>query len=755
MVNTKTKKTFPGKKEPKACGSWSSSITADMIAGGAVSFKDLVVEGDNIFWVESRPDEQGRYVVMRYSAGEDKKEEKIKNITPNGFSARSIIYSYGGGALAVSGDTVYFSNYNPATYPKTADQRIFKQSGGKMPEPITPEVFMSYGNGIIDENRKRMICVKEDHSVSDENGFPVVSIVAIDLEGEEPEKVLVPGRGPGNDFDSGTGYDFYSSPCLSPDGKKLAYLAWNFPRMPWDSNELWIADIKDGLPENHQKIAGNTSELFTEESIQQKIVERKCEPLDDDWFDQPQSLYQPQWSPCEKYLYFVSDVDNWWHIYRYDINKKEKKVEKVTCNAPENSEFGLPQWYMSMPTYDFLPDNKIVAAYNKEGEWHLAIFDPDKPGKFVSEDIELTGIKGFKAVATEISHVRVTASGQVIFIAGCYNHPTSVVSLDPKTWNCKVLHMSMKAKDFDDIRKYLATPVPIDYHTGTYMKDHSFAFYYYPKNPKYKASDDGEKPPLLLLAHGGPTAAAGTNLNLEIQYFTSRGIAVADVNYRGSNGYGREYRLSLYYNWGVYDRDDCVNCAKYLATEEAAEKIAAKREVEKEKIKPIDIERVLTRGGSAGGYLTLVLATFTDICKAGASYYGVSDLITLTEGTHKFEAHYLDEVTGPYPEERKKYMMRSPIYGLELLDTPLIFFQGEEDKVVPPEQSRKMFEAVKEKGVPTAYKPYANEQHGFRIAKNKKDSLEQEFYFYSRILDFEPADKPEEPVKIYNWPPNK
>ena len=717
MTQTKTKQSVPGSREPKPCGSWKSEITADMIVKGVVSFQDLVIDDDHIYWVESRPDEQGRYVVVGYLPG-----GKIKDITPHGFSARTTIYSYGGGAFAVSNGMVYFSNYDPVNDPKTGDQRIFKQAPGKRPTPITSHVFMSYGDGVIDKTRNRMICVKEDHTVP-VKGYPAVSIVGIDLEGENLEEVLVSGN------------DFYSSPCLSPDGKQLAYLTWNFPHMPWDSNELWVANInKDGLPGDKRKIAGDTSRLVPGESMQRKIAGSRCERLSKDFLYQPQSLFQPQWSPDGKYIYFVSDLDNWWNIYRCNTEEKELKAEKVTIKAPGKSEFGAPQWNLGMSTYAFLTKEKIAAAYNTAGEWHLAIIDTDTKD-FHTIKVELTDIEGIQSEATEISHVRTTSSGLVVFIAGSYNHPSSIVSLDPKSGQSKVLQKSMKdIETFLSIKDYLSKPSPIEYPTGSDMKDNSFAFYYYPENPGYKVPED-EKPPLLIIAHGGPTAAAATKLNFILQYFTSRGFSAADVNYRGSTGFGRKYRLSLYPEWGIYDRDDCVNCAKYLA---------------KEGETPIDIDRVLTRGGSAGGYLTIVLATFTDICKAGASYYGVSDLITLLENTHKFEADYLIELVGPYPDQKKRYMLRSPIYGLDLLDTPLIFFQGAEDPIVPPNQSKKIVDAIKDKGKPVAYIEFPNEQHGFRIAKDIKDSLEAEFYFYSQMLGFEPADKLP-PVNIYNW----
>ncbi|MCP4692741.1 MAG: S9 family peptidase [Desulfobacterales bacterium] len=701
---------------PRPNGSWKSPISSDMAAAGVVTFKDVAVDNDDVYWVECRPDEEGRHVVVRYAP-----DGETRDVTPRGFSARTIIYSYGGGAVEVSDGVVYFTNYDLAASPASRDQRVFRQAPGMRPAPITSRASTRYGDGVIDKKRNRLIIVKEDCTTL-VDGYPEGTIVGLDADGEKEAVTLASGA------------DFYSSPCLSPDGGRLAWLSWDFPHMPWDSNELWVADMaEDGSIRGKRRIAGDTSRMEPDESTRRRIEERGCKTAPGEFLQQPQALFQPRWSPDGKHLYFVSDLDNWWNIYRVDIDGIERGAEMITVNAPERSEFGAPRWVLGMSTYAFLSDATIIAAFTRSGEWRLAIVDVDSKD-FKEVKVELAGISGVKAEVTDISHVRAAASGKVVFIAGSPDHPASVVLFDPKSGACKVLRPGIKdMKKLSDVHAYFSRPRPVEYPTGSHMKETAHAFYYPPGNPDYE-TPEGEKPPLLLLAHGGPTSAAATTLSMTIQYFTSRGFAAADVNYRGSSGFGRKYRLSLYSNWGVYDRDDCVHCARYLAAMENG----------------IDPGRVLARGGSAGGYLTLALATYTDLLKGGASYYGVSDLIALLEHTHKFEAQYLATLVGPYPEERKRFMLRSPIHVLDLLDTPLIFFQGSDDPVVPPEQSIKMVNAMKEKGVPVAYIEYPNEQHGFRIAEDIKGSLEAEFYFYSQMLDFEPADE-SPPVEIDNW----
>ena len=497
----------------------------------------------------------------------------------------------------------------------------------------------------------------------------------------EPVNTLV-----GFDLDGGgaahvlvSGNDFYASPRISPDGLQLAWLTWNHPNMPWDGTELWVGQLRaDGSLGGTERVAGGVDE----------------------------SIFQPEWSP-DGVLYFVSDRTGWWNLYRWRDGRVEPVVEM-------EAEFGRPQWLFGMSTYAFASAGRIICAYTNQGAWRLA-----------SLDIATGGLDLIETPYTEIEYVR-AAPGRAVFLAGSPAEPTSVVQLDLATGQLDVLR---RASQVAVAPGYLSPPRAIEFPTEDGLTAH--AFFYAPRNVDYVAPP-GERPPLLVLSHGGPTSARFGTLDPEIQYWTSRGIAVLDVNYGGSTGYGRAYRQRLEGQWGVVDVNDCVNGARYLA---------GRGEV--------DGDRLIIRGGSAGGYTTLCALTFRDAFKAGASYYGVSDLEAMTRETHKFESRYLDRLVGPYPERKDLYRERSPVHFTDQLSCPVIFFQGLEDQVVPPNQAESMVEALRTRGLPVAYVPFEGEQHGFRRAENIKRAFDAELYFYSQVFGFELAN-PVEPVPIEN-----
>jgi dipeptidyl aminopeptidase/acylaminoacyl peptidase len=419
-----------------------------------------------------------------------------------------------------------------------------------------------------------------------------------------------------------------------------------------------------------------------------------------------ESIFQPQWSP-DGMLYFVSDRTGWWNLYRW----RDGRVEPV---VRMEAEFGVPQWIFGMSTYAFESKRRIICSYTQKEIWQLACIDT-VTGELKTIDTPFTEIGFLKAVP-----------GRAVFVAGSPNEPGSVVQLNLATRKLEVLRRS---SDVTIDPGFLSLPKSIDFPTVHGQR--AYGFFYPPKNRNY-AAPNGERPPLLVMTHGGPTAATSGTLNLGIQYWTSRGIAVMDVNYGGSSGYGRAYRQRLKGQWGIVDTDDCVNSARYLT-----------------KHFDVDDNRLVIRGGSAGGYTTLCALIFYNIFKAGASYYGISDLEALAKETHKFELHYLDQLIGPYPERRDLYKKRSPIHFAERLSCPVIFFQGLEDKIVPPNQAEMMFKMLREKGLPVAYVPFEKEQHGFRIAENIKRTFDAELYFYSRVFGFDLADSVE-PVHIEN-----
>ena len=473
--------------------------------------------------------------------------------------------------------------------------------------------------------------------------------------------------------------DFYSSPRLSPDGSQLAWLTWNHPNMPWNGTELWVGKLDDGGSVTEKEyIAGGVDE----------------------------SIFQPEWSP-DGVLYFVSDRTGWWNLYRL----KESKVEPL---CPLDAEFGQPQWVFGTRLFSFVSEKQIVCTYTKDGSDYLAMLDT------------ATGALGTIEVPfTTISQVQ-TAGDRVLFIGASSTDTTSIVSLELTTKRFEVLQRSREATVDAG---YISAPRAIEFPTEGGLIAHGN--FYPPQNQDYTAPEN-EKPPLLVMSHGGPTSSSSASLKYSIQYWTSRGIAVLDVNYGGSSGYGRAYRERLNGQWGIVDVDDCVNGARNLAAQDE-----------------VDGNRLAIRGGSAGGYTTLCALTFRDVFKVGASHYGISDLETLAKDTHKFESRYLDGLIGPYPEHRDLYIARSPIHFTDRLSCPMILFQGLEDKVVPPNQAEKMVEAVRAKKLPVAYLTFEGEQHGFRKAENIKRVLEAELYFYSKVFGFELAE-PVEPVHIEN-----
>ena len=636
-------------------GSWKSPITTALIVSGAVGLGQIALDGDDVYWVEMRPSEGGRMVIVRRG-----KDGESVDVTPAPFSARTRVHEYGGRAFLVSDGVVYFSNF--------ADQRLYRQEPGREPEAITVEESLRYADGVYDAGRGRLVCVREDHTL---DGEPVNTIAAIDARGDSLQEVLYSGS------------DFCAAPRLSPDGNSLAWLSWEHPNMPWDGTTLHVAAFdSEGRLGSAETVAGGPDE----------------------------SVLQPLWS-ADGDLHFVSDRSGWWNLYRWRNREVQPLLEM-------EAEFARPQWGFDPAAYGFLDDGRIACSYVERGTWNIGIIDP-RTGTLSRLDLPYS----------EMGRGELRAAGQrVVFSAGATDRPMSLMSLDADSGEITTLQ---KAHDLEVDAAYLSAPEAIEFETTDGRTAH--AFYYPPRNPDHVAPED-ERPPLLVKSHGGPTAAASTALDLGIQFWTSRGIGVVDVNYGGSTGYGTEYRRRLNGMWGVVDVDDCVNAARFLAARGDA-----------------DAERLAIDGGSAGGYTTLAALTFHRTFSAGASYYGVSDLEALAKETHKFESRYLDSLVGPYPERQDLYVERSPIHHTHLLSCPLLLLQGLEDEIVPPNQAEMMFEAVRSKGLPTAYVPFEGEQHGFRRSENIERALEAELYFYSRVFGFELADVIE-PVEIENLP---
>jgi dipeptidyl aminopeptidase/acylaminoacyl peptidase len=635
-------------------GSWKSPITSDLIVGGSVGLSQPRIDGQDIYWVEMRPSEGGRNVIARHDSG-----GLVGDVNPQPFNARTRVHEYGGGDYVVRNGTVYFSNF--------ADQRLYAQPKGAAPEPIAAAAEMRYADAVVDDVRGCLICVREDHTLAGREAANTLVSLRLDRNAD-CGKVLVSGN------------DFYSSPRISPGGSHLAWLTWNHPNMPWNGTELWVGEFKaDGSLGRAERVAGGIRE----------------------------SIFQPEWSP-DSALYFVSDLNGWWNLYRLE---REGRIEPV-CEM--EAEFGTPQWIFGTSSYAFESAERIVCTYIEGGISRLATINT------TTRELEI-----IETSYSDISFVRATP-GQAVFRAGSPTEPPSIVRLDLSNTGFEVLRRS---NTLEIAAGFISIPRAIEFSTEEGLSAHGF--FYPPQNRDYDAPQS-TRPPLIVKSHGGPTSAATSALTLGIQYWTSRGIAVLDVNYGGSTGYGRPYRERLNEKWGVVDVDDCVNGARFLV--ERGE---------------VDGNRMMITGGSAGGYTTLCALTFRDVFKAGASHFGVSDAEALARETHKFESRYLDGLLGPYPERRDVYYERSPINFTERLSCPVIFFQGLEDKVVPTNQAETMVQALRAKGIPVAYVLFEGEQHGFRQAKNIKLALDGELYFYSQVFGFELADAVE-PVDIYN-----
>lgn len=641
--------------EPRPFGSWPSPITAEAIASGAIGLSEVRVVGVDVYWLEMRPAESGRTAVVRR-----RPDGRVEDCIPAGFSARTRVHEYGGGAYLVADGGLYFVN--------SADQRLYRVRDDMPPEPITPAGAWQYADLVWDGRRRRILCVREECGAEAE---PRNTIVAVSADGSGPAVTLAAGR------------DFYAAPRLSPDGAQLAYLAWDHPHMPWDAAELWLAPVReDGALGEARRIAGEPGE----------------------------SAIQPLWS-SDGTLYFVSDRTGWWNLYCH----RRGAVQPLLL---AEAEFGTPPWVFGMQSYACMDSGHLLCASTRCGTWSLGVLD-----------VQQGRLSPIPLPFTDISSLQWDGRG-ALCLAGGPDRPLAVVRLDPATRAVEVLRSSSTLR-IDPA--CFSAPKPIEFPTEGGRTAH--ALFYPPRHASCVGAPD-ERPPLVVMIHGGPTSMTTTALRLHIQYYTSRGIAVLDVNYGGSTGYGRPYRERLDGQWGVVDVDDCCAGASYLAEQGW-----------------VDPRRLAIRGGSAGGYTTLACLAFRKVFAAGASHYGVSDLELLTRDTHKFESRYLDRLIGPYPERRDLYLARSPIHHLEGLDRPVIFFQGLDDKVVPPNQAERMFEALRARGVPTAYLPFAGEQHGFRQAENIRRAIEGEFAFFARIFGITPADELP-PLPIENLPGN-
>jgi dipeptidyl aminopeptidase/acylaminoacyl peptidase len=637
-------------------GSWESSIPIEVLGAGRVSLSDTRFDPSDgsAVWLEGRPDEDGRQVLVRSTP-----EGEARDISPPGMNVRDRVHEYGGAPFLVARDLVVVSDF--------ATGRLHRVARDRSSKPITPDGAFRYADLQLDRDRRRLVAIREDHTGT---GEAVASIVAIPLDGSGEVSILISGR------------TFYSSPRLSPAGDRLAFLAWDHPNMPWDGTELFVApiDATGGVGEA-ERVAGSSS----------------------DW------IAQPRWSP-RGVLHFVAEPTGWMNIHRL----VDGATQPVTALE---AEFAFPDWWFGFASYAFTADGDILAAGRDHGVDRLYRISAD-------------GIATLDLSFTELGWIDVRGDEALMLAAGPRSSE-AVVVLDLAAGTHRVLRRSV-VEDPDPAT--ISIPEPIEFETTGGLTAHGL--FYRPVNPDFEGPP-GELPPLILTSHGGPTAQAFGGVNVALQLFTSRGLAVLDVDYGGSTGYGRDYRKRLEGEWGVVDVDDCVSGARALAERG-----------------DVDAARIAIRGGSSSGFTTLAAITFRDVFAAGISYFGIGDLLNFAKETHKFESRYLDRLLGPLPEAAEIWRARSPVHFAERIHCPVLILQGLDDHVVPAAEAERIVDALWERRVPHAYLAFPGEDHGFRKASTIVRSFEAELSFLGQVFGFEPADQ-FEPLEVINLEASK
>lgn len=666
-------------------GAWKSPVDIDLVLAKSVGLSEPRYHNGELFWLESRPHEGGRQVICRRTqAGDYRDVLPLSDSDGHVLNASTRVHEYGGGSWMVSDYSgVFFTNLDRSDKQHT-DQRVhwINVNGDRPPVAFTPS-GVRFADMHDDPVRPRFVAVAEDHRQGEVKNFlAAVSYFA------------------GTVTTLAEGYDFYASPCISPDAQWIAWVCWNHPNMPWDDTELWLARVgADGKLCDARKIAGGKDE----------------------------SVLHPRWSPDSKRLYFISDRSNWWNIYHIDFAQEscDWPSAEATCLLPMKKEFCGPMWGLGASPYAVLKDGRIACSYKGRDGAQVSIVGAD--GSVVTQ----MGLP-YSRVA------EITAGDNAIALTvGSPTAPMALIEikLDPVKWS-----VVKKSSDLQIDPGYISKPRSIRVPTSPLpnskrrrtAREVTHALFYPPANRDF-AAPRSELPPLVVFIHGGPTAAASDVLKYSVQYWTSRGFAVADVNYRGSTGFGRAYRKKLQGNWGVIDWQDCEAVARHLV----------KRGL-------VDGKRLAIEGGSAGGFTTLAALAFGSVFTAGCSLYGVSDLTALAKDTHKFEARYLDGLIGPYPAAQQTYIERSPLRAVQKITAPVLFLQGMVDEIVPPNQTRMMVDALRDNQVPVAVIYFEGEPHGFRKAENIKRSLLAEFWFFAHVFGIEPADHIE-PV-VFEYP---
>jgi dipeptidyl aminopeptidase/acylaminoacyl peptidase len=647
-------------------GSWASPLSAEALAAGGIYFGDLRSADGELYWTENVPAAAGAIALFSLKKG------VAAPVTPAGANVRTRVHEYGGAPFIVAGDSIYYSQFS--------DQRLYALKAGGSATPVTPPNYRyadciaqpaaggagasGAGSGVVGSDGASsgggavaaLICVREDHT---DPANVRNTLVRLNL----------PVAGAGEVLFEGT--DFVSYPRLSPDGRRLAFISWNHPNMPWDGTELHVAEVTPQGLKAPKLVAGGAAE----------------------------SVLEPQWDR-DGTLYFISDRSGFWNLYA-------QRDDGVHAVWPRAAEFAGPLWSFGQSNYVLLGDGRAVLRFGERGVDRLAIVDL-KAGTARVLDLPYV----------EFSHLTPIDAGHIAAIAGASTSPLSIISIDLATAKATTLRSAGRSPLAPEA---VSVAMAIDFPSARGRTAH--AFYYPPANPRYRGTP-GTLPPLLALVHGGPTGLASPALRLGVQFWTSRGFAVVDVNYGGSSGYGRAYRQELNGNWGVVDAEDVIAAVRFL--------VASKR---------ADPKRTAISGGSAGGYTVLVALSTSDVFRAGADFFGVSDMTALARDTHKFESRYLDSLIGPLPQAQAVYDSRSPLNHLDGFKAPVIVLQGADDPIVPPNQSERIVEALRARHVPVAYVLYPGESHGFRKPQTIIHSLQAELSFFGQVFGFKPADQ--------------
>ena len=637
-------------------GSWASPLSAEALAAGGISFGDLRSANGRLYWLENVPARGGS--ISLFSLGEG----AAAQVTPDSANVRSRVHEYGGASFVVVGDTVYYS--------QLSDQRLYALRSGGTPAPLTPPNYR-YADCIAipatANSTAALICVREDHTDPAHVRNTLV-------------RLPIPIAGAGDVLFDGS--DFVSYPRLSPDARRLAFITWNHPNMPWDGTELRVAEMTPQGLKAPVVVAGGAAE----------------------------SVLEPQWD-SDGMLYFISDRSGFWNLYA-------ERAAGAQAIWPRAAEFAAPLWQFGQSNYVLLDDRRAVVCFRERGIARLAVLNL-KTGTGHVLDLPYV----------EFSHLTRIDAQHIAAVAGASKSLASIVRIDIASAKATTLRTAGQSPLHGDS---ISIAVPIDFPSANGRTAH--AFYYAPTNPRHRAVA-GTLPPLLTLVHGGPTSQSSPALRSSVQFWTSRGFAVVDVNYGGSSGYGRAYRQLLNGTWGVVDVEDVIAAVRFL--------VGTKR---------ADPKRTAITGGSAGGYTVLVALSTSDVFRAGTDRFGISDMTALARDTHKFESRYVDSLIGPLPQAQAIYDQRSPLNHLDGFKVPVLVLQGADDPVVPPNQSQRIVDALRARHVPVAYILYPGESHGFRKPETIINSQQAELAFYGRVFGFKPADQLP-PLMIEGLPP--